>query len=77
MEPENKDVSFNLVQDLNILFVDIDNRDGKRQYRGVERFFQSDTILWDFIHEYRKSFLYIKRKTCLTLAYSSSQAQQV
>ncbi|KAI8874551.1 hypothetical protein K501DRAFT_339166 [Backusella circina FSU 941] len=52
MDTDNRDVSFNLVEDLNILFVDIDNRDGKRQYRAVDKFFQADTILWDFIHDY-------------------------
>ncbi|KAI8879780.1 hypothetical protein K501DRAFT_303016 [Backusella circina FSU 941] len=44
--------SFNLIKDLNILFVDIDNPTGRREYAAVNKFFQSDTMLWDFIHEY-------------------------
>jgi hypothetical protein len=44
--------SFNFIKDLNILFVDITNQRGRPEYGGVKKFFQSDTMLWDFVHEY-------------------------
>jgi hypothetical protein len=46
------DHSFNFIKDLNVLFVDITNQRGRLEYNGVKKFFQSDTMLWDFVHEY-------------------------
>jgi hypothetical protein len=55
MKADERRVSFNLKPNLNILLVDLYHTESRKVLPSVERLFQDDTILWEFIHDYRKS----------------------